>query len=89
MLLGGYCEDGHEKQQSKERGCRGRKNHRKKEREGGKEGRKEGRKRKGMNGERERSLETVYRHVRKYNLSQCFPVSVATIRFSYLKFKVA
>ena len=37
---------------------------------------------------RKRHLETVYRYLRKYNLSQCFPVSGVTLQFSYLNFTV-
>lgn len=47
----------------------------------GKEGRKESRKERGKSLERER----VCKIVRKYNLSQGFPVKEATIQFSFLK----
>lgn len=57
---------------------------------GGREkGRKEGEpKIQGMNEQKERCLETVYRYLRKCNLSQRFPVNAVTLQFSYLSFKV-
>lgn len=42
----------------------------------------------GKNEQKERCLETVYRYLIKYNLNQRFPVSVVTLQFSYLNFKV-
>ena len=93
MVLGGYCEDGHGTWQDKERRWRRRKNQGWGERKEGKwdGGRKEKRKastkfREWMS--RKRHLETVYRYLRKYNLSQCFPVRIVTLQFSYLNFKV-